>query len=130
MAGMDLPVSIIRRQIASAVNLIVQQARLKDGSRKVVQITELQGMEGEQVTLQDIFVYQTPDFKGGGPSHAGGGTLNPTGLPAQLYGPPGRSRLQAERPHLRRGPDVSISPMTLDIEFGPGYGNTDQGYFL
>jgi pilus assembly protein CpaF len=80
MAGMDLPVTIIRRQIASAVNLIVQQARLKDGSRKVIQITELQGMEGEQVTLQDIFMYQTPDHKGGGPSHAGGGTLNPTGF--------------------------------------------------
>jgi pilus assembly protein CpaF len=80
MAGVDLPVSIIRRQIASAVNLIVQQARLKDGSRKVVQITELQGLEGEQVTLQDIFIYQTPDFKGTGPSHAGGGTLNPTGF--------------------------------------------------
>jgi pilus assembly protein CpaF len=80
MAGMDLPVSIIRRQIASAVNLIVQQARLKDGSRKIVQVTELQGMEGEQVVLQDIFVYQTPDFKGSGPSHAGGGTLNATGF--------------------------------------------------
>ncbi|MBI5957286.1 MAG: CpaF family protein [Chloroflexi bacterium] len=80
MAGMDLPVTIIRRQIASAVNLIVQQARLKDGSRKVTQITELQGMEGEQVTLQDIFVYQTPEHKGSGPSHAGGGTLNPTGF--------------------------------------------------
>ncbi len=80
MAGMDLPVSIIRRQITSAVNLIVQQARLKDGSRKVVQITELQGMEGEQVTLQDIFLYQTPDYKGGGYSHASGGALNPTGF--------------------------------------------------
>ena len=80
MAGMDLPVAIIRRQIASAVNLIVQQARLKDGSRKVTQITEMQGMEGEQVILQDIFVYQTPEHKGAGPSHAGGGNLNPTGF--------------------------------------------------
>mgnify|MGYP001427265855 FL=1 len=80
MAGMDLPVNIIRRQIASAVQLIVQQSRLKDGSRKIVQITELQGMEGDQVTLQDIFIYQTPDHKGSGPSHTGGGTLNPTGF--------------------------------------------------
>lgn len=80
MAGMDLPVEIIRRQIASAVQLIIQQSRLKDGSRKIIQITELQGMEGEQVTLQDIFVYQTPDQKGSGPSHMGGGTLNPTGF--------------------------------------------------
>ncbi len=80
MAGMDLPVMIIRRQIAAAVDLIVQQARLKDGSRKIIQITELQGMEGEAVVLQDIFVYQTPDHKGAGPSHSGGGSLNPTGL--------------------------------------------------
>jgi pilus assembly protein CpaF len=80
MAGMDLPVGIIRQQIASAVNLIIQQSRLKDGSRKITQITELQGMEGERVTLQDIFIYQTPDHKGSGPSHAGGGTLNPTGF--------------------------------------------------
>jgi pilus assembly protein CpaF len=80
MAGMDLPVSIIRRQIASAVQLIVQQSRLKDGSRKIVQITELQGMEGDQVILQDIFMYQTAEHKGGGPSHSGGGTLTPTGF--------------------------------------------------
>ncbi len=80
MAGMDLPVTIIRRQIVSAVDLIVQQARLKDGSRKIIQVTELQGLEGDQVTLQDIFVYQTPDHKGTSPSHAGGGTLNPTGF--------------------------------------------------
>jgi pilus assembly protein CpaF len=80
MAGMDLPIGVIRRQIASAVNLIIQQSRLKDGSRKVVQITELQGMEGEQVTLQDIFVYKTPDHKGAGPSHVGGGQLMPTGF--------------------------------------------------
>jgi pilus assembly protein CpaF len=80
MAGMDLPVTIIRRQITSAVNLIVQLARLKDGSRRIVQIAELQGMEGDQVTLQDIFLYQTPDYKGGGYSHSGGGALNPTGF--------------------------------------------------
>ncbi len=80
MAGMDLPVNVIRRQIASAVDLIVQQSRLKDGSRKIIQITEVQGMEGDQVTLQDIFVYQTPDSRGAGPSHAGGGQLMPTGF--------------------------------------------------
>ncbi len=80
MAGMDLPINVIRRQIASAVQLIVQQSRLKDGSRKIVQITEVQGMEGDQVTLQDIFVYQMPDARGGGASHAGGGHLLPTGF--------------------------------------------------
>jgi pilus assembly protein CpaF len=80
MAGMDLPVMVIRQQIASAVNLFVQVARLKDGSRKIVQITELQGMEGENVTLQDIFLYRTPGQTGMGYSHEGGGTLEGTGF--------------------------------------------------
>ena len=79
MAGMDLPIGVVRRQIASAVQLIVQQARLKDGSRKIVQVTEIQGMEGDSITMQDLFVYKTPDHKGSGPSHIGGGTLQPTG---------------------------------------------------
>ncbi|WP_134683982.1 CpaF family protein [Brevibacillus migulae] len=58
MAGMDLPVRAIREQIASAVDLIVQQTRLKDGSRRITHITEVMGMEGEQITLQDIFLFQ------------------------------------------------------------------------
>jgi pilus assembly protein CpaF len=80
MAGMDLPVMVIRSQIAAAIHLIVQQSRLKDGSRKVVQVTELQGMEGENVTMQDIFVYRTPGQKDMGYSHEGGGTLEPSGF--------------------------------------------------
>ncbi|MBI5667155.1 MAG: CpaF family protein [Chloroflexi bacterium] len=80
MAGMDMPIGVIRRQIASAIDLIVQQSRLKDGSRKIVQITEVQGMEGENITLQDIFVYRTPGQTGQGYSHAGGGTLEATGF--------------------------------------------------
>jgi len=58
MAGMDLPLSVVRKQIASAVNLIVQQARLRDGSRKVVSITEVTGMEGEMVVMQEIFRFE------------------------------------------------------------------------
>jgi pilus assembly protein CpaF len=58
MAGFDLPLRVIRQQIASAVNLIVQQERLRDGSRKVTRITEVQGMEGDNVVLQDIFIFQ------------------------------------------------------------------------
>jgi pilus assembly protein CpaF len=58
MAGMDLPVRAIREQISSAVDLIVQQSRLKDGSRRLTHITEVVGMEGEVVTLQDIFVFR------------------------------------------------------------------------
>ena len=58
MAGMELPVRAIREQIASAVDLIVQQSRLRDGSRKFSLLTEVQGMEGDVITLQDIFVYE------------------------------------------------------------------------
>ncbi len=57
MAGMDLPIRVIREQIAGAINLIIQQARLKDGSRRVTAITEVVGMEGDVITLQDVFVF-------------------------------------------------------------------------
>jgi len=62
MAGMDLPLRAIREQVASAVNLIVHITRLRDGSRRVTHITEVQGMEGDVVTLQDAFVF---DFAAG-----------------------------------------------------------------
>jgi pilus assembly protein CpaF len=55
MAGVDLPLMVVRRQIVSALDLIVQVARLRDGSRKVINITEVQGMEGETIVMQDIF---------------------------------------------------------------------------
>ncbi|MFN8375659.1 MAG: CpaF family protein [Anaerolineae bacterium] len=80
MAGMDLPLGVIRRQISSAINLIVQQARLKDGSRKVVQISEIQGMEGDSVIIQDLFVYWQEGQNSGGYSHTGGGKLVSTGF--------------------------------------------------
>ncbi len=57
MAGMDLPVRAIRQQIGAAVDLVVQQARLRDGSRKVTRVTEVQGLEGETVIMQDVFVF-------------------------------------------------------------------------
>jgi pilus assembly protein CpaF len=57
MAGVDLPLQVVRRQIASAVNLVVQASRLRDGSRKVTYITEIQGIEGDTPILQDIFKY-------------------------------------------------------------------------
>lgn len=58
MAGMELPVRAIREQIASAIDLIVHQARLKDGSRRITHITEITGMEGDVITMQDIFIYK------------------------------------------------------------------------
>lgn len=58
MSGMELPVRAIREQIHSALDIVVQQSRLKDGSRKIVNITEVVGMEGDTITLQDIFTYR------------------------------------------------------------------------
>lgn len=59
MAGMDLPLMAIRSQIVSAVDIIVQQSRMRDGVRRVTNITEITGLEGETVTMQDVFVYET-----------------------------------------------------------------------
>ena len=77
MSGMDLPVRAIREQIASAVNLIVQLSRLKDGARKTVYITEVQGMEGDVVVLSDIFVFEQQGIDEKGKII---GQLRPTGI--------------------------------------------------
>jgi pilus assembly protein CpaF len=78
MAGMELPVRAIREQISSAIDLIVHQARLKDGTRRVTHITEVVGMEGDVVSLQDIFLF---DYKAGTDEFGRfRGTLNSTGL--------------------------------------------------
>jgi len=58
MAGMDLPVRAIREQISSAIDLIIQQNRFRDGSRRITHITEVQGMEGEVIILQDLFTFR------------------------------------------------------------------------
>lgn len=65
MAGMDLPVGVIRRQIASAVNLIVQQSRLRDGSRKITNITEIVGMEGDTIVMTDLFRFEQEGLENG-----------------------------------------------------------------
>src|ERR1700722_4753810 len=77
MAGTQLPVKAIREQIASAVNVIIQQGRLRDGSRKITHITEVQGMEGETVVLQDIFKFEQKGLDANGRVV---GALKPTGL--------------------------------------------------
>ncbi len=76
MAGMDLPVRAIREQIASAVDLIVHQERMRDGSRKVVNITEVQGMEGDVIVMSDIFSFEQQGMEGGRVI----GRLKPTGI--------------------------------------------------
>lgn len=77
MAGMEMPLKVIREQIASAIDLIVQQTRLEDGSRKVAYITEVQGMEGDTVVLQDIFKLEIQGKTGEGKILA---ELRPTGV--------------------------------------------------
>jgi pilus assembly protein CpaF len=77
MAGMNLPVKVIRQQIASAVDVIVQQSRMKDGSRKVTAITEVVGMEGDTVVLTDIFKYEQTDITSDGKLE---GCAKPTGM--------------------------------------------------
>src|SRR6187431_3229868 len=76
MAGMDLPLRAIREQISSAVDLIVHQNRLKDGTRKITHITEVQGMEGDVIVMQDIFVFEQTGLNEGKIE----GRLKPTGI--------------------------------------------------
>ncbi len=64
MAGVDLPIVAIRRQISSAIDLIIQIKRLRSGRRIIVGISELTGMEGEMITMQDIFRYDGNDDQG------------------------------------------------------------------
>ena len=103
MAGMELPVRAIREQIASAIDLIVHQSRMRDGSRKVVAISEVSGMEGDVISMTDLFVFQHGGFRDGKVY----GRLTPTGLrpkfmdkieaagihlPASIFGIGGRRR--------------------------------------
>ena len=77
MAGMDLPVRAIREQISSAVDVVIQQARMRDGSRRVTHITEVSGMEGDVITTTDVFVFEQTSIDAEGKII---GRLRPTGL--------------------------------------------------
>ncbi|MGD0877059.1 MAG: CpaF family protein [Anaerolineales bacterium] len=76
MAGMELPVRAIREQVSSAINLVVHQERMRDGSRRVTNITEVNGMEGDVITTMDIFVFEQTGFENGKVL----GRLRPSGL--------------------------------------------------
>src|SRR5512138_3270852 len=76
MAGMELPIRAIREQVSSAIDLVVHQERLRDGSRKIVNVTEVSGMEGDVITTTDIFVFEQTGFENGKVL----GRLRPTGL--------------------------------------------------
>jgi pilus assembly protein CpaF len=72
MSGADLPLRAIREQVAAAIDLVVYVERMQDGARRVTQVSEVRGMEGEIVTMQDIFAWRAED--------GGGGRLLPTGI--------------------------------------------------
>lgn len=76
MAGMDLPIRAIREQIASAVDLICHQERMRDGTRRITAITEIQGMEGDVITMSDIFIFEQTGVEAGRVI----GRIRPTGL--------------------------------------------------
>jgi pilus assembly protein CpaF len=77
MSGVDLPQRAIREQIASAIHIIVQQSRIRDGSRRITNITEIVGREGDTITLQDVFLFEEVGVDGNGRIQ---GKLSPTGI--------------------------------------------------
>jgi pilus assembly protein CpaF len=91
MAGMDLPMRAIREQIASAVDFICHQERLRDGTRRVIKITEIQGMEGDVITMSDIFEFEQTGIEGGKII----GRIRPTGLRPKFI-----DRIEAAGIHL------------------------------
>jgi pilus assembly protein CpaF len=82
LEGVDLPIKAIREQIAGAIDVIIQQTRLKDGTRKIVNITELQGMEGENIVLKDIFSFKQEGLNSEGKII---GRFVPTGVQPNFY---------------------------------------------
>jgi pilus assembly protein CpaF len=77
MAGMELPARAVREQISSAIDIFIQISRLQDGTRKVTHVTEVSGMEGDTITLQDIFVFKLERVDEDGSVR---GSMQPTGI--------------------------------------------------
>lgn len=100
MAGMELPIKAIRQQIAGAIDIIVQQARLKDGSRKIINITEVQDLEGDVVVLQDIFTFKQQGLDKSGKIY---GKMIATGIRPKFY-----ERLETS--------GINIPPSIFNIE--------------
>ena len=118
MAGVELPLRAIREQIASAVDLIVHQDRLKDGTRKITNITEVQGMEGDVIVLQDVFIFeQTGIVEGKIQGH-----LKPTGVRPkftekfEVHGhPPAARPLRVHRTEADGSDDHRSSPLLAAV---------------
>ena len=105
MAGMDLPLKVVRQQISSAVDLIIQQSRLKDGSRKVTAITEVVGMEGDVVVLTDIFKFEQT---GTGENGKILGELKATGI-RPIFSP------RIEAAGLKLGAEIFMPPGGINL---------------
>ncbi|HJV31585.1 MAG TPA: CpaF family protein [Bacillales bacterium] len=95
LAGVELPVKAIREQIAGAIDVIIQQSRLKDGTRKITSITEVQGLEGDIIVLQDIFTFRQEAVNADGKVI---GRLVPTGVRPKFY-----ERLEVSGIHIPIG---------------------------
>lgn len=91
MAGMELPMRAIREQIASAIDVVVHQERLRDGTRKITNITEVAGMEGDVITMTDIYIFEQAGYENGKVI----GRLRPTGLRPRFY-----EKIEASGIHL------------------------------
>jgi pilus assembly protein CpaF len=92
LAGLNNSIKDIREQIAGAIDVIIQQTRLMDGTRKIINITEVQGMEGENIVLQDIFSFKQKGINSEGKII---GQLIPTGVRPKFY-----DRLEASGIHI------------------------------
>ena len=129
MTGYELPLRAIREQITSAVDVIVHTARLKDGSRKIVNITEVYGMEDDQILTQDVFVFEQTGVKDGKIE----GFLKPTGIRPTFMGkfktsgielPPGEFGIPADDPSrpslVRRGKGRWVAAESIAPTVAPG----------
>jgi pilus assembly protein CpaF len=102
MAGLDLPIKAIRDQVASAIDVIVQLSRMRDGSRKVTHVTEVQGLEGDVIVLQDIFLFEQTGYQ----DEKVLGRLKPTGIRPKFYE-------KFEIAGVRLPPDVFVEKTAL-----------------
>jgi pilus assembly protein CpaF len=91
MAGMELPMRAIREQVSSAIDMVIHQERLRDGTRKIVNITEVSGMEGDVITMTDVFLFEHTGYENGKVV----GRLRPTGLRPKFM-----DKLEAAGQHL------------------------------
>lgn len=98
MAGMDLPVRAIREQITHAINIVVQQSRMRDGSRRITKISEITGLEGETIVMQDLYSYEYAD-----PNSRGAiGQLLPTGIMPEFLDRIAQRDVQLSPEYFRR----------------------------